>query len=470
MPDKFIRKSFLATTKSCIFIGIIKKFTIWFSIIFLICTLMYILKIANEIKTNSYNILEQFNNEIPVTDVLTNSIKGKIIQFCNITNCSQISIIDKSSNIKFLFPNNEIHNNEGVFLEKNILASNSFLYSLTSKYLFLKFSSKESSLLIVIRLNKYYNFIAVILSSFILMLLTLYLTTQKVSRDISLLLTKEINNLNNAILQKHNKDFFANNITTKEIYVFYEYIIQAEKRIFNLLEKEKESKKLSTIGKTTAILAHDIRRPFSQIKNLLSIINDFKDNQAFINESINQINASIKQVEDMISDILDFSREVILELEPLSSRGLITLSLWNLSKIASEKDIRFNYLFNNKYKILADKTRLSRALTNIISNAIEAVVENGTIEICFYDTTLNNKKGIKIMISNNGPLIAENDLDKLFNAFFTKNKKNGTGLGLASAQKIIQLHNGTIEVINNYQNNTVEFILVLPASEDYETI
>jgi len=242
-------------------------------------------------------------------------------------------------------------------------------------------------------------------------------------------------------------------------------LLIVEERLEDARKQIVSKSKLAAIGETTAMLAHDVRKPFSQIKSLLSVLNQVKDDPSYINKAIQEIERSVKHVESMLSDVMDFSREVKLDVESVSIVNVIELSLRQLTQLPGDKVIKLKYSFSNKQKLMADQIRLSRVFINIISNAIDAVGDEGLISFACSDVTINNKKMVQLVIANSGPFIQQDDLQKIFDPFFTKNKSRGTGLGLASAKKIVVLHEGNIGARNNTENKTVEFIITIPGSE-----
>jgi len=105
---------------------------------------------------------------------------------------------------------------------------------------------------------------------------------------------------------------------------------------------------------------------------------------------------------------------------------------------------------------MADLNRLKSGVLNILINACEVSEQGKKI---FIKTNYNNKYGW-IEITDQGPGIAKKDLKKIFQPFFTT-KKGGTGLGLSIAQKIIEAHNGNIEVSSRIGKGTT-FRIILP--------
>ncbi|MFH1728263.1 MAG: response regulator, partial [Pseudomonadota bacterium] len=229
------------------------------------------------------------------------------------------------------------------------------------------------------------------------------------------------------------------------------------------------------MGQTTQMLAHDVRKPFTSMKSLLNMLDKFKKDPKALEKAKITVDQTIIHVEKMISDILDFSREVKLETKPEAIASLLDFSIRQAIQTYKDVTINFEYELNNKYKALLDDERMARVFANIIGNGIEALKSYQTLafsnqqEITGNPTShhlqatsliwlktkdvFKDEKGfVEIVIGNNGPHFKEDDIPNLFESFFTKGKKSGTGLGLASANKIVTLHEGTIEARNCEEN------------------
>jgi signal transduction histidine kinase/ActR/RegA family two-component response regulator len=243
----------------------------------------------------------------------------------------------------------------------------------------------------------------------------------------------------------------------------------------NLIHNELVSKsKLATIGQTTSMLAHDLRKPFTSVQTLLNMFEAFKESPSTLEKAKKDIKKSISNVESMIKDLMDFSREVDLSTKPTSLNKLIDHSLKEIAIEFEDVDISLKYDFKAKQKPLLDETRFSRVLSNIIGNALEAIIiigesYEGEVAFSTKDIILDNKNFVSLTISNSGPTIDENEMPKIFDLFYTKDKGKGTGLGLPSAKKIVDLHGGEIISRNKEFNDGVEFEIIIPASSDFET-
>lgn len=240
-------------------------------------------------------------------------------------------------------------------------------------------------------------------------------------------------------------------------------------------EKLLKGSKLAAIGQTTSMLAHDVRKPFAMLKSLLSILDVIKSNPSELGRAKSEVNTAIKHVESMLSDIMDFSREIKLEKSPHGLGNILDFSIRQAAQGFASSDIAFHYDIQNKLKPLVDEERIGRVFSNIISNAIEAITiigkrTSGVITVSSRDIHVNNLPFVEITIGNDGPVFQQIDIPKLFESFFTKGKQKGTGLGLASVKKIVNLHDGEVTARNRVADPGVEFQLQIPASPENEQL
>jgi len=238
--------------------------------------------------------------------------------------------------------------------------------------------------------------------------------------------------------------------------------------------KAVENERLAAIGHTTSMLAHDIRKPLSQVRVILDAFDMFKANPSRLETAKTDVKKAISNVEGMLADVMDFSREVKLDTEPKSLGTIFDFVIRQVVQGYTNIDIFFEYDFKARRKPLLDEERYTRVIANIIGNGIEAITvignkSSGTIHI-----STRNYKGdhpyTEIIIGNDGPPFPKGVEDQLFEGFYTSGKSKGTGLGLASAKKIVVLHEGEIFARNKEDGNGVEFIIRLPVSDELEDI
>ncbi|MFH1729750.1 MAG: response regulator [Pseudomonadota bacterium] len=241
-------------------------------------------------------------------------------------------------------------------------------------------------------------------------------------------------------------------------------------RIESLRKIQDKNSKLAAIGQTAALLAHDIRKPFSNLKSFLDMFETYKHNKNALEAAKKSVQTSIAHVERMVGDIIDFSKSTHLDQSDEQLSSIIDLALKEIASGFSDLDISFCYDINHTLKPFVDKDRMIRVFSNILSNAIEAITiigkrSYGTVWIKSTDLLIDDKKYIEIIIGNDGPNILDDDLEKLFDSFYTKGKKRGTGLGLASAYSIIKKHGGSLMARNTEDGFGVEFVIIVSGSQ-----
>ena len=229
----------------------------------------------------------------------------------------------------------------------------------------------------------------------------------------------------------------------------------------------KELREAETLAKQAQFMAHDLKRPFSQIKLILSMLDSFSNDKQKLDSAKKDIESSIKNVEFMLSDLIDSTKDTKLYNRFCSVKGLVEQALQQVR--LDEKSITVIRSIEDSCAVIGDEQKLIRCLINIVGNAYEAVSlsenKKGIIEIIVNKEELDGKSYVKIFISNNGPCIVEDDLPKIFQSFFTKGKKKGTGLGLAFVQRVVSMHEGLIKAQNKPNKEGVEFIILLPLAK-----
>ncbi len=228
---------------------------------------------------------------------------------------------------------------------------------------------------------------------------------------------------------------------------------------------------MAAIGQTAAMLAHDVRKPFALTKALISSLSSAKDDPEELARSRASIERAIAHADAMISDVMDFSRAVRLELRPESLPALLDFSLRQAAGSRPGAAVRLEYALRHTRKPLADAGRLARVFSNVLGNAAEAITviggrDSGTVRVSSADVRADGGNFVEVAFANDGPPVAELDLPRLFESFFTKGKTAGTGLGLASAKKTVELHGGSISARNLPGGAGVEFLVRLPASAE----
>jgi two-component system sensor histidine kinase HydH len=225
------------------------------------------------------------------------------------------------------------------------------------------------------------------------------------------------------------------------------------------LKKEIEtSRRLASLGRLAAGIAHEIRNPLSSIKGFATYFRErYKDNQ----DDRNTAEIMIKETDRLnrvISQLLDFARPMVLERKRIPVQALVQHSLKMIETHASSRGVAvWSDLSPSLGEIEVDFDKMTQVLLNLYLNALEAMDQGGTLSVsCAKEA---GKPGLKISVTDTGSGISKPDLEHVFDPYFTT-KQTGTGLGLAIVHKIIEAHGGEVKVDSEAgQGTTVTLFL-----------
>lgn len=215
-----------------------------------------------------------------------------------------------------------------------------------------------------------------------------------------------------------------------------------------LIRKEK----LAAIGQLAGSMGHELRNPLGVIGNSIYYLNMIlKHPNEKVLKHLGILKREVKRSDDIVSDLLDFSR-----VQPLSltKSNLNTLIKDIIAEIKIPEKINFEMELDEKLPLVPlDSEKIQRAIQNIISNAIGAISGQGKLEI----KTRKTGDFAEIIFCDSGEGVPKEELSKIFEPLFTT-KAKGIGLGLAIVKNIIDRHNGKIEVESKVGKGTTFFI------------
>ncbi|NNL78283.1 MAG: PAS domain-containing protein [Desulfobacterales bacterium] len=230
------------------------------------------------------------------------------------------------------------------------------------------------------------------------------------------------------------------------------------------LRREIEtSRRLASVGRLAAGVAHEIRNPLSSIKGFATY---FKERYQTVPEDQQNADIMIQEVNRLnrvVSQLLEFARPVTVSPKLTSVKDFVDDSLKLIERQAQEKQIQVHSRNSVEIgNVFIDPDRIKQVLLNLYLNAIEAMPSGGELRVDFSEN--GESGGIEIQISDNGPGIQSEDLSRIFDPYFTT-KSAGTGLGLAIAHNIIEAMGGNIKV-NSERGNGTTFTIRLPNLEE----
>lgn len=218
-----------------------------------------------------------------------------------------------------------------------------------------------------------------------------------------------------------------------------------------------QANKMMAIGELAAGIAHEIRNPLGIIRNHSFILRSYSN--ANINKSLDYIDNAVQRASRIIDNILNFSR-ISGDTEEFVDIGefihnILELQVKNLQK----QGISYKVDCIDNYKFLINQESLKHILINLLSNAMDAIEENGEIIVKAYEYD----EGILIEFIDNGIGISPENIEKIFNPFYTsKEPGKGTGLGLYITYNEVKKLKGDISVESKLGFGT-KFKVYLPA-------
>jgi two-component system, NtrC family, sensor kinase len=239
-----------------------------------------------------------------------------------------------------------------------------------------------------------------------------------------------------------------------------------------LMKREKElnikniellqSKKLAAIGTLASGVAHEMNNPLNNIYiSTQMLLREIKNNaQADISGYISDIHKQTLRVKNIVGNLLEFARGKDPHLKEMDLEELndLIISTYNLiGRSVDLQNIKFQLnKVSDKVMVYVDRNQLEQVFLNLFVNAVEAMSGKGNLEV---NIDMSGSQAI-IKVSDNGRGIAKENLEKVFEPFFSS-KDKGTGLGLAIVYNIIKKHHGEISCESEEGKGT-SFKITLP--------
>jgi signal transduction histidine kinase len=230
---------------------------------------------------------------------------------------------------------------------------------------------------------------------------------------------------------------------------------ELEKKLFN-------AERLAAIGELAGMVGHDLRNPLAAIKNAVYFLKkkgaSIQEDQA--KEMLEIIGKGIDNSDKIINDLLDYARNIHLELQVNSVQNVLTDAL---AMVKIPENVKVINTVSEEPTFRIDKNKIERVFINLVKNAIEAMPNGGTI-------TLNCKKtndNVEITVADTARGISEDVLPKIFTPLLTT-KAQGMGFGLAICKRIIVAHGGLITV-ETEKDKGATFKITLPIETEQTT-
>lgn len=217
--------------------------------------------------------------------------------------------------------------------------------------------------------------------------------------------------------------------------------------------------RLAAMGELTAGVAHEVRNPLGVIRASVQLLEDAQCDERRIHDAASVIKQEIDRLDRVIKALLDFGRPSKPTLVQTDVNEVLGDVVLFTNRFAKQADVRIEEQFEPGIpRVVGDPDQLKQVFLNLVTNAVQAMEEQGGLITI---TTRSDGDYVEVVVADTGPGIAPEDLQKVFDPFFTK-RAEGTGLGLTIVHRIIDEHDGHIEVNSSPKGTT--FTVSLPAA------
>jgi signal transduction histidine kinase len=242
-------------------------------------------------------------------------------------------------------------------------------------------------------------------------------------------------------------------------------------RVEQLEERERLRDRLAAVGQMAAVIAHEVKNPLAGIEVMAGLlrrkVGETSDSQAVLTDIINEA----KMANAIVQEVLDFVRPIRLQVEFTSVedavRGAIQLAERKAARGGVEVDVR---VAPGLPLVRADQHQLAQLFTNLLINAFEAMGGSGHIAVTAESVRLDDggdgRDAVRVEVADNGPGVPRDVVERVFEPFFTT-KPQGSGLGLAIVRKIVDAHDGRIDMqTGEGEGTTIRIVLPVEGAEN----
>src|SRR5262249_42355568 len=224
------------------------------------------------------------------------------------------------------------------------------------------------------------------------------------------------------------------------------------------IEDEIElSRRLAAIGRLTSGVAHEVKNPINAIVVHLEVLRQkLREIDPDTRRHMDVIGSEIHRLDRVVQTLVDFTRPVDLRLTEMDLRKIVDDVVMLASPAAEQHQVSsLKKVGTEPLLARMDVDLVKQAILNIVLNGVQAMPAGGSLRL----VSRREGEGALITVHDQGPGIPEDIRDKVFNLYFTT-KKDGSGIGLAMAYRVVQLHHGSLDFTSVSGNGTTFFLRI----------
>ena len=248
-------------------------------------------------------------------------------------------------------------------------------------------------------------------------------------------------------------------------------------KVEQLEERERLRDRLVALGEMAAAIAHEVKNPLAGIEVMAGVLKrqvaDSPDALSILNDIINEA----KMANQIVHEALEFVRPIRLQVEHTAIADVLHNAVSLAESQIPRRDIRLEMdVAEGLPPIQGDQHQLCQLFTNLIINAFEALEGKGKVSVTAREGRLDDDthtpmgdahmRTVIVDVADNGPGVPRELRDRIFNAFFTS-KPQGSGLGLAIVRKIVDAHDGRIDIQTGSDGTRFQVTLPVSGANDW---
>jgi signal transduction histidine kinase len=242
-------------------------------------------------------------------------------------------------------------------------------------------------------------------------------------------------------------------------------------RVEQLEERERLRDRLAAVGEMAAVIAHEVKNPLAGIEVMAGLLRrkipEAPDAQAVLTDIINEA----KMANAIVQEVLDFVRPMRLQVERTAIAEAVQAAIHLADTKARRGSVDVQVTLQNGLpEIQGDQHQLMQLFTNLLMNAYEAMDGTGriaiTAELVRLEDGTEGREAVRVEVADDGPGIPQDVAEKVFDPFFST-KPQGSGLGLAIVRKIVDAHDGRLDLRTTAGRGTT-IRVTLPVSTEQE--
>jgi signal transduction histidine kinase len=235
-------------------------------------------------------------------------------------------------------------------------------------------------------------------------------------------------------------------------------LVVSLKKLTETRQELMQNERLAAIGQLMATVSHELRNPLGTLVSSMSVLRRYLDAPApLVREEIERMQRNIRRCVSIIEELLEFSRNRTLVLQPVQIDQWIAMQL---EEYELPGQVRLRTILRSSATVLLDGGRFRHAFVNLLQNAQQAIIrpedENQrTGEITIGTSVIDGQ--LELRITDNGVGIPDGNRDKLFKPLFST-KAYGVGLGLPLVRRVVEQHHGRINITSQWKKGTAVII------------